>query len=213
MTHVPRNSLMGWAELWRMTISFMAWRNSLLVFSKRSAIFFSAMNALMMRRPPSVSSSCDMMSPHCAWAADDWRFSLRLTTPMTHPARGSTTSTKSVIFQLMVNSVVKQTTRAIGLRMSMSMELVSEFSTTVTSALMRAMMSPLRSSEKKLSGRRNTLLYTCTRMSRTMPVRRGTITAEEAKYPAVLSRVMRMSRQPMKMRVRKAPWVSMTWLT
>ena len=100
---------------------------------------------------------------------------------MIQPANGSTTRTKRVIFQLMVNSVMKQTTRAMGFRMSMSMELVSEFSTTVTSALMRAMMSPFRSSEKKLSGSRSTLLYTCMRMSRTMPVRSGTITAEEAK--------------------------------
>ena len=35
------------------------------------------------------------------------------------------------------------------------MELVREFSTTVTSALIRAIMSPLRSSEKKLNGKSN----------------------------------------------------------
>ena len=100
---------------------------------------------------------------------------------MIHPARGSTTSTNRVIFQLMVNRVMKHTSKAIGLRISMSMELVSEFSTTVTSALIRAMMSPFRSSEKKLSGRRSTLLYTWMRISRTIPVRSGTMTAEEAK--------------------------------
>ena len=71
--------------------------------------------------------------------------------------------------------------RAMGLRSSMSMELVREFSTAVTSALMRAMMSPLRSSEKKLRGSFSTLLYTSMRMSRTIPVRSGTMTAEEAK--------------------------------
>ena len=42
--------------------------------------------------------------------------------------------------------------------MSMSSELVTDVSTSVTSPLMRAMMSPFRSSEKKASGRRSTLL-------------------------------------------------------
>ena len=107
MTQVPRNSLMGCAELCRITMAFMASRKSLLVFEKRADILLSARKALMTRRPPSVSSSCDIMSPHCACAADDCLFSLRLTVPITHPAKGSTTMTKRVICQLMVKSVEK----------------------------------------------------------------------------------------------------------
>ena len=66
MMMVPRNSDMGWAALWRMTMAFMPLRNSSLMLMKRCSIFCSAMKALMMRRPPSVSSSCASMSPHLA---------------------------------------------------------------------------------------------------------------------------------------------------
>ena len=86
----------------------------------------------------------------------DWLFSLRLTVPMIQPATGATMSTKSVSCQLTVSIVAKQTKMAMGLLMSMSIELVTEFSTALTSADIRAMMSPLRSSEKKLSGSRST---------------------------------------------------------
>ena len=157
MTHVPRNSLMGWAEVWRITIWFIAVRKSLLILIKRCSILLSAMKALMMRKPPSVSSSCDMISPHCDCATTDWLLSFLLITPITQPARGSTTITNSVSCQLTLKRVMKHTTRVMGLRISMSIELVMEPSTAETSALMRAMMSPLRSSEKKLNGNLSTL--------------------------------------------------------
>ncbi len=65
--------------------------------------------------------------------------------------------------------------------MSMSSELVIEFSISFTSPLILAMMSPFLSCEKKPSGRLRILLYTCTRMSLTMPVLIGIITAEDPK--------------------------------
>ena len=46
---------------------------------------------------------------------------------------------------------------------------------------MRAMMSPFLSSEKNESGREVILWYTRERMSRTMPVRSGTMMPTEAK--------------------------------
>ena len=61
---VPRNSLMGCANAWRMDTRLVASRYSLLHLLNRSIIFFSAVKALMTRRPPSVSSSCAMVSPH-----------------------------------------------------------------------------------------------------------------------------------------------------
>ena len=45
-----------------------------------------------------------------------------------------------------------------GFFSSMSSELVTEFSISLTSPLMRAMMSPFRSSERKLSGKAITLV-------------------------------------------------------
>ena len=166
------------------------------------------MKALIIRRPPKVSSNWDMMSPHCPWATTDWLFNLRLTDPITQPAKGRMTSTNNVSCQLTVNSVIKQTTKAIGLRINISSELVSEFSTTDTSALILAMISPLRSSEKKLNGNLNTLLYTSIRISRTIPVRRGTITAAEAKYPVAFSNVITIRISPMNINVTKAPFCS-----
>ena len=68
-----------------------------------------------------------------------------------------------------------------SLDMYISKELVMEFSTSPTSPLIRAMISPFLSSEKKDIGRRITLAYTIIRISRTTPVRNGIITAEEAK--------------------------------
>ena len=56
-----------------------------------------------------------------------------------------------------------------------------DVSISFTSPLMRAMMSPLRSSLKKERGRETILWYTRERMSRTMPVRRGTMMPTEAK--------------------------------
>ena len=68
-----------------------------------------------------------------------------------------------------------------GFLMSISKLPMMEFSTSPTSPLIRAMMSPLRSSLKKESGSEVIFLYSVLRMSRTMPVRTGTIVATEAK--------------------------------
>ena len=50
-----------------------------------------------------------------------------------------------------------------------------------TSPLIRAMMSPFRSSEKNPNGSANIFLYSWIRISRTTPVRIGIIMAEEKK--------------------------------
>ena len=85
----------------------MASRYSLLHLSKRASIFFSAMKALMMRRPPSVSSSWDMVSLHLLCASSDWRFSFLPTVPMIHPMTGTTSRVNTVSCQLTAISVVK----------------------------------------------------------------------------------------------------------
>ena len=59
---------------------------------------------------------------------------------------------KSVSCQLMTSRVAKYAIMSIGFLKSMSSELIIELSISCTSPLMRAMMSPLRSSEKKPSG-------------------------------------------------------------
>ena len=68
-----------------------------------------------------------------------------------------------------------------GFLIIISKEPVMEFSISFTSPLMRAMMSPFLSSEKNESGREVILWYTRERMSRTMPVRSGTMMPTEAK--------------------------------
>ena len=100
---------------------------------------------------------------------------------MAQASTGMATSTKRVSSQLRKKSVPKVTTIAMGFLMSISSEFDNEVSSPLTSELMREMMSPLRSSEKKLRGRPITLLYTCMRMSRTTPVRRGMSVAAEPK--------------------------------
>ena len=62
---------MGWANVCRIATLFVASRNSLLHFVKRLIILFSAINALMILKPPSVSSNCDMVSLHFPCASKD----------------------------------------------------------------------------------------------------------------------------------------------
>ena len=64
---------------------------------------------------------------------------------------------------------------------SMSRELMMELSTSLTSPVMRAMMSPRRSWEKKPSGRERIFLYSCILMSLSTPVRMGIMTADDPK--------------------------------
>ena len=181
MMMVPRNSDMGCAALWRIAIALTSFLYSSLILIKRCNILCSAMNALMMRRPPSVSSSWANMSPQRFCTVADCDFNLRLTLPMIQPASGATTMTNTVNCQLTVSMVAKHTIMAIGWRISMSILLVMEFSTAPTSADIRAIISPFRSSEKKLSGSFSTFSYTSIRMSRTTPVRNGIMMADEAK--------------------------------
>ena len=69
----------------------------------------------------------------------------------------------------------------IGFLNSMSMDAMIDPSISCTSPLIRAMMSPLRSSEKKLSGKLVILWYNWLRMSRTIPVRMGMMLADPKK--------------------------------
>ena len=62
-----------------------------------------------------------------------------------------------------------------GFLKSISSELITEFSTSLTSPEMRANISPLRSSEKKPMGRTRILSLILFRMSLTTPVRMGMV--------------------------------------
>ena len=107
MSIVPRNSLIGCAICWRMLTRLMVLRYRLLDSVKRVFIFFSALKALMMRRPPSVSSSCDIKSLHCPWAMSEPRFSFFPTVPITQPMMGTMAMVNKVSCQLIIISVVK----------------------------------------------------------------------------------------------------------
>jgi len=68
-----------------------------------------------------------------------------------------------------------------GFLKSISSELMMDVSISCTSPLIRAMISPFLSSEKKPSGKDRILRYNLLRMSRTIPVRMGIIVADERK--------------------------------
>ena len=71
-------------------------RYSELMPSNRLFILSSAQNALMMRSPPSVSSTCDIVSLHSDCAAIDLRLSFLPTYPINQPKMGTNTRVKSV---------------------------------------------------------------------------------------------------------------------
>ena len=74
---------------------------------KRLFIFSSAQNAFIMRRPPSVSSTCDMVSLHRLCASIDLRLSFLPTKPMNHPKTGTKMRVKSVSCHEMKSRAVK----------------------------------------------------------------------------------------------------------
>ena len=126
--------------------------------SKRRRTLSSALKALTMRRPPMVSSILLSSTPHWFWPSSETRFRRLPTLPMTQPAMGSSTSTNSVSCQLMTIIITRQAMIMMGFLNSMSSEVMMEFSTSVTSPLMRAITSPLRSLEKKPMGNEIILL-------------------------------------------------------
>ena len=150
---VPSSSLTGWAVACRMLtrailrriLSVMAW--------KRSRMVFSALKAFTMRSPPRVSSTWLMVSLQSACASREFRLSCLPISPITHTKAGANTMVNTIISGLIQMRKPKYSTMRMGSLMSMAMEAVMEFSTSDTSPLMRAMMSPLRSSVKKPMGR------------------------------------------------------------
>ena len=77
---------------------------------------------------------------------------------MIKPATGNSTSTNRVSCQLKAIIIVRQAMIMMGFLNIMSSEDMTEFSTSVTSPLMRAITSPLRSLEKKPMGKETILL-------------------------------------------------------
>ena len=76
------------------------WQGSIVIFS-------SAQNALMMRKPPSVSSTILIVSLQSACASILCAFSFLPTTPMNQPKGGTKRMVKRVSCQLMQMSVMK----------------------------------------------------------------------------------------------------------
>ena len=104
---VPRNSLRGWARDCLVATLLEAFLSSLLTLVNLPTILSSAMNALMMRSPPSVSSSWDIVSLHLPWASRDCLLSFFPTAPMPHAITGTTRSVNRVSCQLVYMSVPK----------------------------------------------------------------------------------------------------------
>jgi len=107
ISKVPRNSLIGWANVCRVATLLDASRSSLLHFVKRSTILSSAIKALIIRNPPKVSSSWDIVSLHLLWASNDWRLSFLPTCPISQPIPGNTKIVNKVSCQLVTIKVAK----------------------------------------------------------------------------------------------------------
>ena len=93
-----------------------------------------------------------MVSDQSACASSEVRRSCLPISPITHTNAGAKTMVKIIISGLIQMRNPKYRTMRMGSLMSMAMEAVMEFSTSDTSPLMRAMISPFRSSEKKPMG-------------------------------------------------------------
>ena len=92
-------------------------------------------------------------TPHWVCPSSDARFSRFPTFPITVPAIGKSTNTNIVSCQLTTIIMVRHTTIMMGFLNIMSSDAMMELSTSVTSPLIRAITSPLRSFEKKPMGR------------------------------------------------------------
>ena len=123
---------------------------------------------------------------------------------------GTNTSVNNVSCHDITRSVEKYAMMRIGFLNSMSRDDMIEFSTSATSPLIRAMMSPLRSSEKNPKGNDVILRYNWLRMSLTTPVLIGMIVADERKYAPVLRKVMKARKMPMTSRVVVGPMSCMS---
>ena len=135
----------------------------------------SALNALIIRRPLNVSSICDISSPHLFCASNELFFKFLPTVPMIVPITGRTRNTKRVSSQLSAIIVIRYINIRIGFLNNISSELITEFSTSLTSPETRARISPLRSSEKKPMGSSSILSFILSLMSFTTPVRMGIV--------------------------------------
>ena len=96
----PRSSLTGCADACLMATLLDAFLYWLAVLANLSFILSSAMNALIILRPPRVSSSCAMVSLHFSWASRDCLFSFFPMALIPHAIRGTTVTVKSVSSQL-----------------------------------------------------------------------------------------------------------------
>ena len=104
---VPRNSLIGWANAWRVDTLAVFLLTASVMLSKRLFIFFSAMKALMTRSPPRVSSTCDMVSLQRFWASRERFLSCLPMAPMAQAITGTTRMVKRVSSQLVKIRVPK----------------------------------------------------------------------------------------------------------
>ena len=104
---VPRNSLIGWASDWRIVTLLFFLLMASVTLSNLSDIFFSAMNALMMRSPPRVSSTCAITSLQSCCTSSDFLFRFLPTTPITHIISGANRIVNAVICQLMTRRATK----------------------------------------------------------------------------------------------------------
>ena len=102
---VPRNSLIGWANACLVETLPVFFFTASVTWSKRDCILSSATKALMTRKPPSVSSSCDIVSLHNACACNDLFFNVLPRALMSQINAGATTIVNNVSCQLVTINV------------------------------------------------------------------------------------------------------------
>ena len=135
----------------------------------------------MMRKPPKVSSTWLIVSLQRACAVMLLCFNFLPTMPINDAKSGTKSRVKIVSCHEITIKVMKYISTRIGFLNSKSSEDITEESTSCTSPLILAIISPFRSSLKKLSESDVIFLYSWLRMSQTTPVLTGMIEADDRK--------------------------------
>ena len=104
---VPRNSLIGWANCWRVLTRMMLSLYWLFTLSKRLFILSSAQKALMIRRPPKVSSTWLMVSLQRLCASILRALSFRPIKPINQPNTGTKIIVNNVSCHDITNNAMK----------------------------------------------------------------------------------------------------------
>ncbi len=147
-TSTPRNSDKGDARSFLNIILFLRCVRVSLLVKNFVRCIFSALNALITLRPPSVSSRIDISVPISSCDCVDCLRRERLTLPMMNPVRGRSISRNSESWGLKNINTDSMIRMVSGSFINPSSVLMMLHSISFVSLLIRLVISPLRCSVK-----------------------------------------------------------------